>query len=301
MPVLTQLPTFTLLQVPTWETCNRRSSVRLLAQGAVWALIEEARLTPKPALVDARTSGAHQDMNLDMLRRSAYALQATFLAIARRAFEAEESICLRESLSALGREGERIMLRETGGVNTHRGAIWTLGLLCTGAAMLGCKKQSVETICLQAARMARLQDSYALQVPTHGREAYYRYGVRGARGEAEDGFKHVLRIGLPMLKRSRSQGLREEQARLNSLVAIMAELNDTCLLHRGGLLALNVAKAGAKRVQILGGVSTVEGSRALHDLDRRLVQLYASPGGSADLLAAVLFLDFMERNLSAHG
>src|SRR6266403_6155259 len=109
---------------------DRMQTVRWLADAAVRALLEEADLTPKPGLVDTRGSGAHADMNLEMLHRSAYSLLATFTAIASRAFGAKENISLRESLSELGRDGERTMLRITGGVNTHRGAIWTLGLLC---------------------------------------------------------------------------------------------------------------------------------------------------------------------------
>jgi triphosphoribosyl-dephospho-CoA synthase len=272
--------------------------VRWLGDAAVRALVEEADLTPKPGLVDRRGSGAHADMNLGMLHRSAYSLLATFTAIATRAFGAEENISLRKSLSELGRDGERTMLRITGGVNTHRGAIWTLGLLCAGAAMLAGKEQTPEKICAKSARIARLRDSYTSNIPTHGQQAHCQYGVLGARGEAEGGFRHIVEIGLPMLKKSRLQGLAEEHARLNALVAIIAELNDTCLLHRGGLSALTLAKRGAMRILDLGGVATDEGFCAMEELDRQLVQLRASPGGSADLLAGVLFLDFIETNLT---
>jgi triphosphoribosyl-dephospho-CoA synthase len=272
-------------------------SVRRLADAAVRMLVEEADLTPKPGLVDTRGSGAHADMNLEMLHRSAYSLLATFTAIASRAFGAEESISLRESLSEIGRQGERTMLQITGGVNTHRGAIWTLGLLCAGAAMLAGKEQSAEKICAKAARIARLPDSYTSNIRTHGQRAHCQYGVGGARGEAEGGFRHIVEIGLPMLKKSRHQGLAEQLARLNALVGIIAELNDTCLLHRGGLTALTLAKRGARRVLALGGVATDEGLRAVEELDRQLVQSKASPGGSADLLAGVLFLDHIESNL----
>jgi triphosphoribosyl-dephospho-CoA synthase len=99
-----------------------------------------------------------------------------------------------------------------------------------------------------------------------------------------------------MLRNSRSQGLTEEFARINTLVAIMADLDDTCLLHRGGLTALDLAKAGAKTILQLGGTSTAAGFRALYELDHRLLRLNASPGGSADLLAGVLFLDFIDRS-----
>jgi triphosphoribosyl-dephospho-CoA synthase len=273
-------------------------SVRWLADAAVRALLEEADLTPKPGLVDTRGSGAHADMDLEMLHRSAYSLLVTFTAIASRAFGAKESISLRESLSELGRDGERTMLGITGGVNTHRGAIWTLGLLCAGAAMLAGKEQSAEKICAKAAAIARLRDSYTSNIQTHGQQAHCQYGVLGARGEAEGGFRHIVEIGLPMLKKSRLQGLAEEHARLNALVALIAELNDTCLLHRGGLTALTLAKRSAMRILDLGGVATDEGFCAMEELDRQLVQLRASPGGSADLLAGVLFLDFIETSFT---
>lgn len=275
--------------------CERRLSAEFLADGAVWSLIEEASLTPKPGLVGARGCGAHFDMNLEMLHRSARSLWGTFFGIASEAWKASESIRLRERLAWLGREGERNMLRTTRGVNTHRGAIWTLGLLCAGTAMLWGKRNSAENICAQASRIARLPDSYTSGIKSHGQDACQRFGVRGARGEAESGFRHIIEIGLPMLKRSKSQGLTEEFARLNTLVAIMADLNDTCLLHRGGLPAMASAKGGAKAILQLGGTSTADGFRALCDLDHRMLRLNASPGGSADLLAGVLFLDFIER------
>lgn len=273
------------------------SWAEFLADAAVWSLIEEASLTPKPALVDARGCGVHSDMTLDMLRRSARSLRGTFARIAGEAWQAGESISLRERLSRSGREGEQHMLRTTRGVNTHRGAIWTLGLLCAGAAMLPEKRNSVGNICEQASRIARLPDAHIPRIKSNGQQACQQFGVRGARGEAESGFRHITEFGLPMLKSSRAQELPEEFARLNALIAIMTDLDDTCLLHRGGLTASALAKAGAKSILQLGGTSTPDGFRALCDLDRRLVHLNASPGGSADLLAGVLFLDFMERRL----
>jgi triphosphoribosyl-dephospho-CoA synthase len=281
--------------------CTRSLTARWLAAAAVSALMDEADLTPKPGLVDTRSSGAHGDMNLKMLHRSARSLRATFTAIASRSFEAKESIGLRESLSELGRQGERTMLRTTRGVNTHRGAIWTLGLLCAGAAMLAGQEQSAETICAQAARIARLRDSYTSNTATHGQRVHDIYGMRGARGEAEEGFRHIVEIGLPKLRSSRREGLTEEHARRNALIAIMGALNDTCLLHRGGLNALAVAKRGAKRILALGGVATTGGSWAAGELDRDLLRLRASPGGSADLLAGVLFLDLIEGYLARSG
>jgi triphosphoribosyl-dephospho-CoA synthase len=120
-----------------------------------------------------------------------------------------------------------------------------------------------------------------------------RYGVGGARGEAQQGFPHVINIGLPMLRDARTRGVPETFVRLDALLAIMAHLDDTCLLYRGGPTACNAAKDGARTVIAAGGTSTSEGWIALQRLDKTLLALNASPGGSADLLAATLFLDFI--------
>jgi len=94
------------------------------------------------------------------------------------------------------------------------------------------RERSAATVCAKAARVARLQDSFTLPGQSHGQRALREYGARGARGEAEDEFPHLLHVGLPMLKRSISKGLSMEHARLNVLIAIMVVLDDTCLLHR---------------------------------------------------------------------
>ena len=270
-----------------------------LANAAVEALLVEARLTPKPGLVDMRGSGAHRDMNLELLTRSAHSLRPTFAAIASAAFQAGETCDLRQTLSKLGRDGELVMQQTTGGVNTHRGSIWTLGLLCAGTAMISEPERSVEMICFKASRIARLSDSYKSPQQSHGQRAFREYRARGARGQAEDEFPHVLYVGLPMLKRSISQGLSAEHARLNALVAIMSTLDDTCLLHRGGMPALTAAKRGGQKILECGGTSTQNGFDALLELDQTLLLLNASPGGSADLLAAVVFLSLVENAVKA--
>jgi triphosphoribosyl-dephospho-CoA synthase len=146
-----------------------------------------------------------------------------------------------------------------------------------------------------AARLARLPDRHAPRSPSNGSRACRRYGVRGARGEAERGFPHVLLIGLPTLCERRRRGGEELNARLDALMAIMASLEDTCLLHRGGWPALHAARRGARRVLSLGGTGTAAGWQALLALDAELTLRDASPGGCADLLAACLFLDAVQR------
>jgi triphosphoribosyl-dephospho-CoA synthase len=278
--------------------CTPRHSAEQLAKIAVWALLEESELTPKPALVDQRGSGAHPDMDLEMLRRSATVLYPTFLELAQAAKGVEPSVELRRMLGAIGRKGEATMMRVTGGCNTHRGAIWSLGLLCAATASLAKSKCTAAMVCGRAGVLARFPDSAELQVRldasravSHGALVLQRYGVPGARGEAEQGFPHVLHLALPVLHESRVRAASESAARLNALMTIMTTLDDTCLLHRGGALALHTAQRGAWRTLDAGGTNTSAGLRVLLELDHDLIALNSSPGGSADLLAAALLLD----------
>jgi triphosphoribosyl-dephospho-CoA synthase len=202
---------------------------------------------------------------------------------------------LRERLASIGREAERAMLRATSGSNSHKGAIWILGLLISAAAMCDEEKPSASEITATAKQIASFEDRATPRLVSHGDMVAKRYGVTGARGEALRGFPHVVDIGLPMLHSRRASGVTENVARLDTLLSIMANLDDTCLLYRGGKEALVTAKAGAAAVESAGGSGTVIGRQQLQRLDQQLLDLGVSPGGSGDLLAATLFLDAVER------
>lgn len=263
---------------------------RQLADHAVRALVAEALLTPKPALVDQRGPGAHKDLDLRRLLRSARSLRGSFYSMARHAHGAVPDVELREKLGALGRQAEGCMLAATGGSNAHRGAIWVMGLLVAAQSMARGAEEPGEIAAI-AATLARLPDRHAPQTPSNGSAACRRFGVHGARGEAVNGFPHVFKVGLPALCAARQRGAGETRARLDALMAIMGSLDDTCLLHRGGWPALEAAQRGARRVLVLGGTATPAGWEALLSLDGELLRRFASPGGCADLLAACLFVD----------
>lgn len=267
-----------------------------LADLAVDALIDEADLSPKPALVDRRGNGAHTDLHLGLMHASALALWPAFKEMAEAALEiGEVGVPLREAIGRVGREGEQAMLVTTNGVNTHRGAIWALGLLVTAAAL------QPKSIALCAARLALLDDRYAPTPLSHGAQVAQRYGARGAREEAQLGFPSVLQRGLPQLHKSRANGHGEQNARLDALLAIMTELADTCVLYRAGEPGLHAMQAGAQAVLDAGGSASLSGRRRLHELDQQLIALNASPGGAADLLAATLLLDRIERDGISQG
>jgi triphosphoribosyl-dephospho-CoA synthase len=265
-----------------------------VAELARQALIAEAELTPKPGLVDRRGSGSHPDLSLELMRRSASAIAPYFadMVIASRAIFI--SPALRSEVAAIGRAAESAMLQATNGSNSHKGAIWVLGLLATAAGQD--YNSTAEDIAKDAGFLARLPDRAQPQLVSHGDVVKARYGATGARGEACSGFPHVVRVGLPALREARSKGCTETNSRLFALLSIMVRLEDTCVLYRGGVDALTAVREGAAEVLVAGGPGTFAGDKAMRRLDQELFTRRVSPGGSADLLAATLFLDALERS-----
>jgi triphosphoribosyl-dephospho-CoA synthase len=204
---------------------------------------------------------------------------------------------LREELGATGRKAERAMFLATGGTNTHRGAIWALGLLVAAASQT--KDLNPVRVAVLAGSIARLPDLVRPELVSHGDVVRERYGLVGARGEARRDFPHVVRVGIPALRAARVAGKSETASRLFSLLSIMVELDDTCVLYRSGLEGGEAVKAGAKAVLAVGGPGSQEGDAALRRFDRKLLEKRISPGGCADLLAASLFLDCLESGCEA--
>jgi triphosphoribosyl-dephospho-CoA synthase len=284
----------TALKTPWTVSSDQARAIRLAAL-ARQALVAEAELTPKPGLVDRRGAGAHSDLSLAIMTRSALAIEPYLYEMALISGRNCPSQPLRERLAAIGREAEGAMLKATSGSNAHKGAIWILGLLTSAAAMHDEGQAPASTIAGTAKSIVSFEDRATPRLVSHGDLVAKRYGVAGARGEALRGFPHVVDIGLPMLYSMRASGATESVARLDTLLGIMSCLDDTCLLYRGGEEALITAKAGAAAVESAGGSGTTLGKQRLQRLDGRLLELGVSPGGSGDLLAATLFLDAVER------
>lgn len=185
------------------------------------------------------------------------------------------------------------MLAATGGVNAHRGAIFSLGLICAAAGRVGDAALSAEA---RAEQVGALWGNEIARRPaspvTHGGRASLRYGVGGASAEAAAGFPAVREVGLPALRRGRDLAPGDGQAaRIQCLFALMAELDDTNLLHRGGPEGLDFAQSSARAFLGAGGVGATGWRERALALHRAFVEARLSPGGAADLLAVTLFLD----------
>ncbi len=277
------------------QASARRPDARQLADIVVSALIAEVTLTPKPGLVDLRSRGAHSDLDCALMCRSAAVLHGSFFAMAQAGSSIAAHRRLRERIGAIGREAEALMLQETGGINTHRGAIWALGLLACAAAQEGALAPS--SVAARAGALARCPDRYApRQTGNNGELACREYGVGGARAQAQADFPHVIDLALPTLARSRAAGDGETAAAVNALLAIVAELDDTCILSRGGYGALEYVQRGARQILAAGGVGSKQGRAMLQRYEAELLRRNLSPGGAADLLAAAMFLDRVAEN-----
>jgi triphosphoribosyl-dephospho-CoA synthase len=276
----------------------RASAVTLIAEYADQALLTELMLTPKPGLVDRRNSGAHRDMDLPIFLASARAISPWF----RRFIEighacahvtADEFLPL---VRAAGVLCEQAMLQATHGVNTHKGAIFALGLLCAAAGRLIATnvEPDRERLCTEVANMCARVVQRELHIideaHTAGERMFRRHGLTGARGEAASGFATVRTVALPIYARLQSDGIAEHVALLQVLLHLLAATADTNLVSRGGLSGLTYVRAYARELLQQGGALARHGVRKIEAFDDDLILRHLSPGGTADLLAVTWFL-----------
>jgi triphosphoribosyl-dephospho-CoA synthase len=261
-----------------------------IGRAAIRALHRELIAFPKPGLVSPIDTGAHDDMDATTFLRSLFALRRYFVEIAAEGAAGAPF----ETLSALGRAAEARMMMATGGINTHRGAIFTLGLLAAAAGWQVRHGLSCRGADLTAQVVERWGDGIAraahLSSASHGATAGRFYGARGARDEALEGFPTLMRISPPA-----PAGEGPDAAAIQALFAAMAELEDTNLLHRGGLDGLRFVQTEARRFLDEGGVTQADWHERALALHQSCIARRLSPGGSADLLAAACFLGELHR------
>jgi len=262
---------------------------RIIRNAAVRALLAELVTYPKPGLVSLCDSGSHRDMDATTFVRSSLALRRYFeQAAAAGAAGSPFAV-----LNRLGREAEARMLRATGGVNTHRGAVFNLGLLAAAAGARGAGERAPLGELL-VRRWGPDIAAHRRDAASHGSRSSARYGAGGAQAEAAGGFASIYGLALPAYRAVLLEGGSPRQARVQAFFELMARLVDTNLLHRGGPDGLAYAQAQARRFLDAGGVHRPRWHARAVQVHRRLVARWLSPGGSADLLAATLFVAALE-------
>ena len=272
-----------------------RKYARHIGMCAQRALLYEAVTTPKPGLVDAQNSGAHRDMDLFTFMDSAAALRGWFEAAALTGMMQDSDEDTFAALRAQGIEAEAHMLAATGGVNTHKGALFSLGIACCAAGRAG-EGASAEEILAAAAKIAApsLMDFEALSpenAKTGGEKQYLTQQLTGIRGEAAAGFPSVAGHALPAFRVSLERGESVNDALLHALLTLMACLPDSNILRRKGQAALEDVQARSLELSQNGFTHD-----DLQRMDADFIRENISPGGSADLLALTCFLHFITRD-----
>jgi triphosphoribosyl-dephospho-CoA synthase len=258
-----------------------------IGRAATLALHDELALAPKPGLVTLVDNGSHDDMDAHTFMRSLFALRRYFVQIA----EAGHASADFSVLERLGIAAEARMLAATGGVNTHRGAIFTLGLLCAAAGAFARESDGAPTPAqLRDALRRHWGDALAARSSCppkrHGGIEARRHGLRGAAEEAALAFPVLFETAIPALAAGLARGLTPRQARLDTLFRVMSVLDDTNLAHRGGLIGLRHAQRAAREFLAQGGTARQDGLAAARAIADDFVARRLSPGGAADTLAA---------------
>lgn len=261
---------------------------------AISSLYDELVLYPKPGLVSLVDSGSHDDMDAGTFFRSLFSLRHYFIRMAEAGVRREPFHVLRQ----LGMAAEARMLQATNGINTHRGAIFTLGLLCAAAGRCRGGSGSPAAADLRRHLMAEWGRDIAAHRPlidSHGAEVARRHAVPGARDEAAQGMPSVFDVALPVLRRTMTRAGCWESACIDALFSLMAAMSDTNVYYRGGAEGARFVRDSAVRFVDDGGTASSGWKTRAIDCHRQFVARKLSPGGAADLLAAACFVYKVER------
>ncbi len=271
---------------------------------ATEALLAEVEATPKPGLVDLNNSGAHEDMDYNTFVDSTRAIVPYLREMAERGLNWEGSAeQLFLAVRPLGAAAEKAMFQATKNVNTHKGIIFSLGIVIT-FSMWYFKEQgtfdseAILLLCGEATHKILDKDFAHIDKyhpHTHGEKLYVKYGCKGIRGEVQDGFKPVRELALPEFRKLMEKRTDANLAYIQTLLLLMSTVEDSNILIRTNHELL--AYAQTKAVEILqgGGVLTDKGLQQVWDLNTDFVGKNMSPGGSADLLIITIFMWKLEQ------
>lgn len=280
-------------------------ALEYLSQMCEYALIAEVSATPKPGLVDCHDNGAHTDMCHDTFIASTHAIvpYLSSMALTGYQWDRETPSGLFAAIRPIGVKAEQAMFQATGGVNTHKGIIFSLGIIAAACGLYYRREHCFcpeEILSLSGLLCRDVLEQDFRQIDrdnprTHGEKLFVRYGFRGIRGEAQNGFPSIQTCSLPAIRRLSQTCSDENPVFLNTLLTLMSQVDDTNVLARTGRDLLAYEKSEAARILGLGGALSPEGLDALAALNESFIQYNISPGGCADLLAITIFLWRMEQ------
>ena len=273
---------------------------------AVEAILYEVSCTPSPGLVDRVNAGAHRDMDFFTFMTSSAAISLALARCCEAGIRHQGSLPeLLPVLRLIGREGEQAMLTATQGVNTQKGLLFSLGIAAAAAGWLSAGKRRVTAEAVLAAiadmtagiverELAALPDAPDRKL-TAGERLFLEHGIRGIRGEMEDGLPAVRDKALPALRAALNRGLSVNAALVQTLFVLMATVEDTTVMNRHCRDKLHKwVRPQAEAFLEGGGFYAADGKQRAAELDQEFIDHNVSPGGAADLLAVTWFLHRLE-------
>ena len=266
---------------------QERAFCRAIGRLAVRSLYAELTLYPKPGLVSLVDNGSHGDMTAATFMRSLFSLRHYYILITGAGMADAPFATLRQ----LGIEAEQRMLAATRGINTHRGAIFCIGMLCAAIGYCRAQRIAASAPAIRAALLTQWGDALALHMQSgapgsHGLQAAAQHAASGAREEMTLGLPSVFEVALPALRQTLAAGRGWDHARVDALFSLMAHISDTNVYHRGGKPGAATVRLRARSFLALGGTAHPCWQDHALDSHRIFTGQRLSPGGAADLLAA---------------
>lgn len=271
---------------------------------ASMALQAELDTTPKPGLVDRNDNGAHRDMDHALMQRSIQALHPYFVRLAQLGFTGKQPC--HDEIVNIGIEAEREMFKATGGVNTHKGALFSIGLaavalageaFCRITQAEGCgtmayddvNSKQIQSLSNSIASLARL---FPDTNGTHGSKAKANNILKGALDNAREGYTQLFKAWLPFYIDRIAEG--DNYALHKTLLRIMCDLDDTNIVYRTSMETMQEVKTEARQM-LDTSRNIVNFEAALQAMNTDYIHRNISPGGSADMLSLVVFLSCIVR------
>ena len=255
---------------------------------ASMALQAELDTTPKPGLVDRNDNGAHRDMDHVLMHRSIQALHPYFVRLAQIGFDNPQP--RHDEIQQVGIEAEQAMFKATGGVNTHKGALFSIGLAAVALGGMACSNNAqLHSLSNSIASLASLFPDTS---GTHGSKAKANNKLKGALDNAREGYPQLFKAWLPFYLDRLAEG--DRYALHKTLLRIMCDLDDTNIVYRTSMETMQEVQAEARRM-LEHIPETTHFEAALQAMNTDYIRRNISPGGSADMLSLVVFLSNVVR------
>lgn len=274
----------------------------IISEFAIQALIYEVSCYPSPGLVSPISTGAHKDMNFFTFIDSTSVLSKYFMLFVQEGFSDDGYKEIFERIRVIGIEAEKNMFIKTNGVNTHKGMLFLIGVICAAIGKIIKQKKDFSQIKHVVKEMAKgivdkelgnLKNKNEL---SHGEKLYIKYNTEGIRGEVERGLPTVFDFSLHVYKQNKDLNINDRL--VHTLIGIMQICDDSTIIHRHSIEVLNEVKERAREIISIGGMKNEKGRKIISDLCEEFTQRNISPGGSADLLGVTVFLDLVEEYMN---